>query len=141
MNQSQLIVEIVTPHGALFSGEANAVQLQTLLGQVQIGPDHEAMIMALDIGAGAVMTDEGTHRFAMNVGYVEVLDNHVEIMTETAEMVSEIDADRCNESIRIAKERLATLDFAEDAARIARARAKLRRAEARLQLVTKFGSN
>jgi F-type H+-transporting ATPase subunit epsilon len=141
MNLKQLNVEIVTPHGPLFAGKATAVQLQTRLGQVEIGPDHESIIMALDIGHGAVFTHDGVERFAMNVGYVEVLDNHVEIMMETAEMVSDVDTERSEESVRIAKERLEKLDFAEDRARVDRAKDKLRRAEARLALVSKFGSD
>jgi len=138
---SQLNVEIVTPHGPLFTGKATAIQLQTRLGQVEIGPDHESIIMALDIGQGAVFTTEGPQYFAMNVGYVEVLDNHVEIMTETAELVANIDTERSKESVRIATERLKELDLSDDRARVDRARAKLKRAETRLALVSKFGSD
>ncbi|MEO1632396.1 MAG: ATP synthase delta/epsilon chain alpha-helix domain-containing protein, partial [Bacteroidota bacterium] len=52
--------------------------------------------------------------YATSGGFVEVLDNHVIMLAETAEPASEIDVDRARSAEQAAQERLAASTSAEE---------------------------
>ena len=133
MASSQMHLQIVTPKGVRFEGDAIAIRMNTTMGEIEVLPDHEPLISALDIGVAAVRTPTGEHTFAMNLGYVEVLNNHVELVTETCEEKAEIDAERAETARKRAAERVAAHDGSIDSEHYAQADNALRRAEARLE--------
>ena len=62
---------------------------------------------------------------AIHNGFVEVSNNTVAILADTAELAEDIDVDRAREALRVAQERAEREDNAD-------AEAELRRAHARL---------
>ena len=134
MASSQMNLQVVTPEGVRFEGDAISVRVNTTMGEIEILPDHEPLISALDIGVAAVRTPTGQHTFAMNLGYVEVLDNHVELVTETCEEKAEIELERAKTACKSAEEKVGAYDGSIDSEHYTMAKNALRRAETRIEV-------
>lgn len=108
-----LQVEIVTPDRRVFQGEAKGVQAPGVEGSFEVLYNHAPMIAAFEVGPIRVTTAEGDRfYFATSGGIVEVIDNYVTVLAETAEPASEIDVERA----RAAEERaIQRLQAAEEA--------------------------
>jgi F-type H+-transporting ATPase subunit epsilon len=65
---------------------------------------------------------------AVGTGFVEISDNVVNLMTDTCELASEIDADRAKKALERARKRLTSMerDLDRERARLAQARAEAR---------------
>lgn len=128
---SLLYVEIVSPDGAVFRGEAASLIAPGVQGSFQILVGHAPVIAAIEIGLITLMLPDGDHDlvFATSGGFVEVVDNHVTVLAETAEPGSAIDIERAREAEARAAEALksARSEEREDAMlRLQRARNRLR---------------
>lgn len=86
-------VEIVTPVGVKYSGQAKGVIVPGELGDMGILPGHQPMLAALR--TGACLVDLGQHdplALVVDGGYVHVTDgSKVTITTELCETWQEID--------------------------------------------------
>ena len=128
-----LELQIVTPHGIKYDGKATGVQLFTSLGQVEVLPSHEPMIMALDIGEAKISTALGeVLYFATNKGYIEVLDDKIEVVSETAELSTNIDTERAENSLERAQKQLSEVGEGENSELVSQIENKIRRAQSRL---------
>ena len=126
-----MFVEIVAPDRRVFQGEAESVRAPGVEGSFQVLHGHAPMIAAFETGP-LYVTPEGGERlqFATSGGFLEVLDDRVTVLAETAEPSTDIDVERA----RAAEERaLAQLQNAsgEDRERVQSA---LDRARNRLRL-------
>lgn len=102
-----LYVEIVAPHGRVFQGEASGVQAPGVEGSFEVRYNHAPMIAAFEVGSLAVTTPAGEHiAFATSGGFLEVLNNTVTVLAETAEPGSQIELDRAKAAEERALERL-----------------------------------
>ena len=102
-----LFVEIVAPDRRVFQGEAQSVRAPGVEGSFEVLPRHAPMIAAFDVGPIYVTTPGGDRiTFATSGGFLEVLNNTVTVLAETAEPASEIDIDRARASEQRALERL-----------------------------------
>lgn len=98
-----LSVDIVVPDEHVFQGTAELVRAPGVEGSFEVLRNHAPMIAAFGIGPLVVKSKEA-HRFAdvrddrivfaTSGGFLEVLDNKVTILAETAEPKSEIDVER-----------------------------------------------
>ena len=120
-------VEVVSPERVLFSGEATMVILRTLGGgDIAFLPGHAPFLGALTEWSGQLHLADGTVKHvAIHNGFVEVSNNTVAILADTAELAEDIDVDRAQEALRVAQERVESDENAG-------AEAELRRAHARL---------
>ena len=75
-------LEILTPEGNVFTGEAATVQLPGLDGLFQILNGHAPLIAALDNGVVSIETKGSTQTFDIKSGIVEVLNNKISVLTE-----------------------------------------------------------
>jgi len=132
-------IQIVTPHGRIFDAPGMGVRVESAMGQIEVLPDHEPIIAALDIGAAVVKGGENDLHFALNHGYVEVLNNRIEIVVETAEQATDIDVQRAEASKAKAEEKLQELDQSQDTERIAQVNEDLRLAEVRIAVGSQHG--
>ncbi len=100
-------VEIVTPLGEKYSGEAVAIRAATVAGEVGILPGHRDMLTAL--GTGACLVQSEAHgepvTFLLDEGYLQVSQRgeHVIIVTEAAERPDEIDVAMARADLSAAK--------------------------------------
>jgi F-type H+-transporting ATPase subunit epsilon len=75
---ANLKVEVVTPDGAAFSGEAISVQAPGASGSFEVLPRHAAMVSALATGTLRITTpDRQVRTFAVEGGVFEVLNDSV----------------------------------------------------------------
>ncbi len=118
-------LQIVTPDGSLFDGEAEALRLRTTEGYVSIRAGHADYLAVLDIGVVTV-TENGTARdAACGGGFLSVEKGEVRLVATTFEYAEAIDVERAKAAEERARERLAA---AQDEKDIALARVKLARA-------------
>lgn len=75
-------LDILTPEGKVFSGEADAVQLPGLDGLFQILNNHAPLIAALTDGVVKVQNNNAKQTFNIKSGIVEVFNNKISVLTE-----------------------------------------------------------
>jgi len=125
-------VSIVAPDEEVFSGPAESLRAPGTEGSFQVLTGHAPMIAAIETGP-LFVKPEGSSRiaFATSGGFVEVLDDEVIVLAETAEPADEIDEDRAREAEDRARQRLNESDLATEEreryeAALERARNRLR---------------
>jgi F-type H+-transporting ATPase subunit epsilon len=90
-----LAVEVVSPERILWSGEADMVVARTTDGDIAFLTGHAPFIGALGIGAVTVEeSNKQQTKIAVHGGFVEVSQNRVTILSDVAELASDIDAAR-----------------------------------------------
>jgi len=127
---ASMTVEVVSPEQVLFSDEATMVITRTLGGgEIAFLPGHAPFLGALTENHTRVfMLDGSVTDIAVQGGFVEVSNSKVSILSDVAELGSNIDVDRAHAAKARAEERLRQEDDAEAAAALARANARLRTA-------------
>ncbi|MEM0963969.1 MAG: ATP synthase F1 subunit epsilon [Bacteroidota bacterium] len=131
-----LLVEIVSPDRAAYRGEARSFRAPGVEGQFEILRGHAPLLAATQVGVVTVTTVDGERlQFATSGGFVEVLDNHIIMLAETAEPSSEIDVERARAAEESAAERLSAAQTPEE-----RAQLEAERDRARNRLRTAMGS-
>ncbi|NND72841.1 MAG: ATP synthase F1 subunit epsilon [Rhodothermales bacterium] len=95
----KIFVDIVSPNGSVFQGEATGIRAPGTEGSFEVLYNHAPMLAAFDIGPIYVTVTDGSKIvFATSGGFLEVLDNRVTVLAETAEPASGIDVERAKES-------------------------------------------
>ena len=124
-------IEIVTPEGLAFSGEAESIILRTDTGDVQIMAGHADYIAALDTGKICLKVG-GVDRFASaSGGFVSVKSGKARVVVTSLEFADQIDEARAENAKARAEERLRD---AKTDAEIEIAKAKLKRAITRINV-------
>jgi F-type H+-transporting ATPase subunit epsilon len=128
-----LNLQIVTPERVLFEEEDVAsVTITGSQGELTILPSHAPLMTELRPGPLVFRKGDDEVDVALSGGFLEVRDDKVIVLADTAERSDELDLARAEEARRRAQERLATREGEID---IARAMAALERAQARLRVV------
>lgn len=110
-----LFVEIVSPDQRVFQGDAQGVRAPGEEGSFEVLYNHAPMIAAFSVGSIRVTTSSGDQiYFATSGGFLEVLDNKVTVLAETAEPASDIDVERARASEERALDRLRLAAEASD---------------------------
>ncbi len=125
-----LHVELVSPERILLSTDAKMVVARTIRGgDIAFLTDHAPFIGALDTWPLDIVTPDGvTERVAVHGGFISVTDNQVKILSDLAELASQIDVTRAQAARDQAEAALPPGDEAkgsEAAAALARANARL----------------
>jgi F-type H+-transporting ATPase subunit epsilon len=103
-----LVVDIVEPTGSIFRGEVQRFRAPGTEGSFEILKDHAPMLVATKIGPVFVTTQSGDRMvFATSGGFVQVVDNRVIMIVESAEPATEIDVERAKRAAERAKDMLA----------------------------------
>ena len=121
-------VELVSPERTLFTGEATMVQARTLGGgDIAFLSGHAPFIGALAVDQVVIrLTDGSDEVAAVHGGFVSVNDDHVKILSDLAELKSQIDVDRARRAEERAEAAIRNADDAEAQAALARAQARLK---------------
>jgi F-type H+-transporting ATPase subunit epsilon len=111
-----LHLEIVTPERQLFSGPVDEVTVPSSQGYLGILPGHAPLLAELGIGDIRYKIGDRAEYVFCSWGFLEVLQERVVVLAQTAEPASEIDLNRAEQAKSRAEKRLAskdpTLDFA-----------------------------
>lgn len=127
-----LSLNIVTPNGSVYDREdVTLAVLQTTVGEIGVMYGHIPTVAALEIGYAKINFDGGSEYIAVSEGFVEVRQDKLSIIVQTAEPAKEIDVARAE----LAKSRAEShLNSEEDNSDINRAKRALDRANNRLRV-------
>ena len=124
-------LEIATPDGICFDGEAESVLIKTDDGDVEILCGHADFLASVATGRARVLVDGKSRYASASGGFISVNRDGVKIAAITFEFADQIDEKRAE----AAKERAeAAISSAKDAKAIELAKAKLQRALNRINV-------
>lgn len=102
-----LQVELVSPERILYSGEADIVIARTIGGgEIAFLTGHAPFVGALDIATLTIRSAEGQELVAVHGGFIEVSNDVVTILSDLAELGSQIDVERARKAGEQAERRL-----------------------------------
>jgi F-type H+-transporting ATPase subunit epsilon len=78
-------IDIATPEKLLLQQTVQSAQIPGKDGYMGILPGHAALLSELGEGTLSVTTDGQTRNFTITGGYVEIRDNHVRVLADSAE--------------------------------------------------------
>jgi F-type H+-transporting ATPase subunit epsilon len=122
-------LEIATPERLLLRETVTEAQIPAREGYIGILPEHAPLVSELGIGELKYRTPAGMRSVVISGGWVEILNDHARVLANSAEIPSEIDVSRAQESLRRARERL---DKPYEGMDVARSLNAMKRAQARL---------
>jgi F-type H+-transporting ATPase subunit epsilon len=126
-------VEVLTPEGEVFDGEARQVSTRTEVGEIGILANHTPLLAALQpTELRLKVSDSETKRYAQAHGWLQVFGNRARLLVEEAIDPADLDAGVLKEQLGDAEQRLSESD--EDSAEYARAKKDKDRAEAFLAI-------
>ena len=105
----KLKLEMVTPYKRVLSEEVDEVTAPGAIGEFGVLPDHTSLLTTLKVGELTYKKDGETFSVAVNWGYVEVEDNVMTVLVETAEPADQIDVERAKAALSRAEEALKNL--------------------------------
>ena len=146
---AQMTVQVVTPDGLKYDHHASFIHAVTKDGQIGILPGHINLIAPLEVEELKVRrVDDESHVdwIAVNGGIIEVKDDFITIVANSAERDRDIDVSRAERAKQRAERVLeeATKHVLEEATKsdrnddVQRAQVALRRALNRINVVTKI---
>ena len=125
-------LQIVTPDGLAYEGQADKISVRTQDGIIGILPRHIDYVAPLGMGEAVITVDGQDRRAACIGGMVAVTGNSVRLVATTFEWAEEIDLERAKLAAEKARARLADKELS--GRDLAVAEAKLRRALVRLSV-------
>ena len=128
-------LELVTPYKRVLSEEVDEVTAPGSVGEFGVLPDHTSLLTTLKVGDLSYKQDGKTFHVAVNWGYVEVEDDVMTVLVETAEPADQIDVVRAKEALSRAEEALKTLSSEDKKFKIMEA--ALERTMIRVQVASK----
>ena len=123
-------LEVATPERLLVRGQVSEAQIPATNGYIGVLPGHAPLLSTLGTGDLTYVAEGRRRHLAISDGWVEVVDDHVRVLAQTAEKADDIDLKRAEEALNRAQDRLSHPEVALD---VARALNALKRAEARLK--------
>lgn len=133
----KLRLELVTPYKKALSEDVDEVTAPGTLGEFGILPGHTPLLTTLKIGELSYRRGSEVFHLAVNWGYVEVEDDKVTVLVETAEPADEIDLERARAALGRAEEALRKLSSEDKDFLVMQA--ALERALIRIQVAARRG--
>lgn len=135
-----MTVQVVTPDGIRYDHHANFISVKTPDGEMGILPEHINLIAPLTVYEMKIhRTDDPNHVdwVAINGGIIEIKDNLVTIVADSAERERDIDVSRAERAKIRAERKLEQAQSTHDNDEVRRAQVALRRALNRISVGNK----
>ncbi|MFH0809340.1 MAG: F0F1 ATP synthase subunit epsilon [Pseudomonadota bacterium] len=132
---AKILLEVVTPEKIVASEEVDVVVANGYEGEFAILPSHTPFLTSLQPGGLWYRHDGKVEWLAVAGGFVEVSNNKMTILAESAERAHEIDVERARKARERAEQRLRAKEKMDSA----RAQGALQRAVARLRIAERRG--
>lgn len=105
MANDKLQFTLVTPSGTLESGSVDEVTIMTEDGEITVLPDHAPLVSTLKPGEMVLRNDGDERGMAVAGGVLEISDNMLRILADSAELPSDIDIEAAEKrAAELAKE-------------------------------------
>src|SRR5512137_909840 len=130
-----LTLDIVTPERRVLSVTCDEVRAPGVQGGFGIRRGHTSFMSGLEPGRLTYVEGGREHHFAIGGGFLQVADDKVIVLADTAEAATDIDVDRARRALSDAQDRLKRLS--QDDRNHAEEEARVRRAAARLGVASK----
>ena len=137
---AQLTVQIVTPDGLVYDHHASYVSVRTLDGEMGILPRHENMIAVLavdEVKVKRIDDEDHVNWIAVNGGVIEIANNTITIVADSAERARDIDVSRAERAKLRAERKLEQAQSTHDIDEVRRAQVALLRALNRISVGNK----
>ena len=134
-------LSVVTPEGAKVDAQVQYVTIPGTVGEFGILPGHRALITSLAIGQLSYLAGGKTVFLATNDGYMEVHEDVVTVVTQSAEEPDAIDVPRAKASLERAERELREIDPNLREAAWQKARRRRARALNRIKVAEQHGTN
>lgn len=122
---------VITPERAVLETEATFVAFPAHDGEVGILPGRAPLLYKMGIGELRVESPAGNHRYFVDGGFAQMVENRLTLLTEVAKAVDEIDRAEAQRALAAARE----MPMVSDTEFAARQRA-VRSAETQLRLAS-----
>ncbi len=129
---SSFHLQIVTPDGLFYDGQAERLNLRAAQGGLTILPRHTNFVTTVGMGPATVTLDGQARLAACIGGMLSVINGEVRLIATTFEWAQDIDTARAKDALARAEEKLANTTLSKEEHRLAEA-AK-RRAQIRLNV-------
>ncbi len=125
-----LTLDIVTPERRVLSVTCDEVRAPGVQGGFGIRRGHTSFMSSLEPGRLTYVEGGREHHFAIGGGFLQVADDKVIVLADTAEAAADIDVGRAQLALADAREKLKKLtvddrNHAEEEARVRRAAARI----------------
>jgi F-type H+-transporting ATPase subunit epsilon len=125
-----LSLEIVTPERRVLSVAVEEVRAPGVEGGFGVRPGHAPFMTALEPGRLTYVERGREHHYAVGGGFLQVAEDRVIVLADTAEAAGDIDVERARRAFAEAQDRLLRLteqdeNYRQEAARVRRATARL----------------
>jgi F-type H+-transporting ATPase subunit epsilon len=125
-----ILLDIVTPERRVISVTVDEVRAPGALGGFGIRRAHTPFMSALEPGQLTFVEGGREHHYAVGGGFLQVADDKVMVLADTAEPAEEIDVERAKRAFQEATERLRSMteqdqNYPIESARVRRATARL----------------
>ncbi len=108
MSEKSFHLEIITPRKIVFNGSVISLSVPGTAGGFQVLHSHTPLLSSLNIGEVRIIgIDNSEIRYAISSGFVEVKNNNVILLAESAEKAEEIDVERAKSASDRATKRIA----------------------------------
>jgi len=128
-------LEMVTPYRKVLSEEVDELTAPGLIGELGILPGHTPLLTTLKVGELSYKKGHEQFHVAVNWGYLEIEEDTVTVLVDTAEKSDEIDLTRAKAALGRAETALKGLSV--DDKQHAVMEAALQRALIRIQVAGK----
>ena len=126
-------VEVLTPEGEVYNGEARQISTRTEVGEIGILANHTPLLAALrPTELRLHVSDSETKRYAQAHGWLQIFGNRARLLVEEAIAPEDLDAGKLKEQLADAERRCAENE--QGSADYARAQKDRDRAEAFLSI-------
>lgn len=127
-----LKLEMVTPYKRVLTEEVEEITAPGIVGELGVLPGHTPLLTTLTVGELIYKKGGKNYFVAVNWGYLEVDDDVVTILVDTAEKSDEIDLERAEKALGRAEEALKAMPHEDK--KYAIMEAALKRALIRIQV-------
>ena len=127
---SSFHLQIVTPDGLFYDGQAESLNLRAAQGGLTILPRHTNFVTTVGMGPAKVVLDGNARTAACIGGMLAMIDGEANLIATTFEWAEDIDLPRAQHAKEVAQNRIAAAK--NDERELMLAEAKLRRALVRI---------
>jgi len=101
---AELTLEIATPERLLFQDQVSEAEVPGKDGYIGILPGHAPLISELAAGVLRYVKGGATVHLTILGGFVEILDDHVRVLADSAMRKEEVDIERARTDLKRAQE-------------------------------------